>query len=200
MARSRRWRKTNRTTAEPAPSRSFASGLRIPGRPPICALPSTILPSRGTPAAGAVSFLLRGSREVGIPWPARSPSAPAGTPLPGPEPGGYPVFRHGHRAPSRRGRAAPRQPCAPPLRLASGRGADTSASAVPAPGALGAPSPGGSGLSRQPVPALKVPAARPHLSPTPRSPWACPAADETAAPGPGGAGPRGHRPCTHRAR
>ena len=60
-ARSRRWRKTNRATAGPAPSQGFASGLRIAGRPPICALPSTILPSRGTPAGGAVSFLSRGS-------------------------------------------------------------------------------------------------------------------------------------------
>lgn len=75
--------------------------------PSLCPPPFPPPPLQGTPAGGAVSFLPRGSRKVGIPWPARSPSAPAGTPLPGPQPDGYRVFRRRHRAPSRRGRASP---------------------------------------------------------------------------------------------
>lgn len=129
----------------------------------------------------------RSRESLAGPQPLRS----RGDTPPGPRAWRHPALRRGHRASPA---PAPRQPCAPPLRLASGRGADTSAPAVPAPGAAGAPSPAGSGLSGQPVPPPKVPAARPHLSPTPRSPRACAAADETAAPGraeqdPAGAGP-----------
>lgn len=158
--------------------------------PSLCPPPFPPPPLQGTPAGGAVSFLPRGSREVGIPWPARSPSAPAGTPLPGPEPGGYRVFRRRHRAPSRRGRASPAlRHCA--WLSAAGQTRQRQRS----------PRPGRPVTGRLwSVPSLKVPAARPHLSPTARSPRACPAADETAAPGPGGAEPRGHPPCTHRAR